>query len=103
MLTQLVFFIHLRFPRIKQGHIASWTVVSYDNNTDITSTTNSRSISVTTSEVDASGRIVGGDAHNIKEFPFFASLLQHNFAACGGSILTSEYILSARVFNIVRL
>ena len=54
-------------------------------------------MSVTTSQLGVSGRIVGGDAHNIKEFPFFASLLQGNFASCGGSIITPDYILSARV------
>jgi len=85
--------------KLKQDSTPSWTFVSYDNSTGETTTTSSRSMSVTThqriSQVDVSGRIVGGDAHNIKEFPFFASLLQHNYPSCGGSILTSEYVLSA--------
>ena len=47
------------------------------------------------SSTDFEGRIVGGIAHNIKEFPFFASLKRYGHHTCGGSILTEKYIISA--------
>ena len=87
-----VFRINLTFIRLKQGGELSWTNVDYDVNTNLTTRISGRSISNGT---NFEGRIVGGIAHNIKEFPFFASLKRYGFHTCGGSILTKQYIISA--------
>ena len=50
----------------------------------------------TRSKDHPSARIVGGKGHNIKEFPFFASLTSE-YAICGGTLITKAYVLSVRV------
>ena len=80
--------------KMKEENENSWTRVTFNAHTNVTSQVASRTLDAS-GENQSTSRIVGGDAHNIKEFPFFVSLKQFGWHSCGGSLLTSNFVVSA--------